>query len=89
MIGVVFKILTRTPVPKLPELPSHTHNHRGYKWVYKFKEHYMNMSTFCEIKCMNRLGFLKAGYMIGAGFRRLTRTPVPKLPPVPPLPVEF
>ena len=57
MIGVVFKILTRTPVPKLPELPSHTHNHRGYKWVYKFKEHYMNMSTFCEIKCMNRLGF--------------------------------
>ena len=61
MVGVGFKILTRTPIPKLPELPSspHTHNHRGYKRVYKFKEHYMNMSTFCEIKYMNRLSFFQ------------------------------
>ena len=52
MIGVGFKILTRKPVPKLPELPP-APNRRGYKRVYKFKEHY----TFCEIKYMNRLGF--------------------------------
>ena len=56
MIGFGFTILTRTPVPKLPKFPSpHTHNHRGYKRVFKFKEHYMNRSTFCEIKYMNRL----------------------------------
>ena len=45
----------------------------------------MNRSTFYEIKYMNRLGvFSKAGYMIGAGFRILTRTPILKLPLVPP-----
>ena len=57
MIGVGFKILTRTPVPKLPELPPTPPppNRRGYKRVYKFKEHYI----FCEIKYMNRLGFFK------------------------------
>ena len=51
--------------------PPHTHNYRGYtcKRIYKFKEHYMNRSTFCEIKYMNRLFFSKAGYMIGVGFR--------------------
>ena len=57
MIGVGFKILTRTSVPKLPEL--HPHNHRGYKRVYKLKEHYTNRSTFCEIKYMNRLFFFQ------------------------------
>ena len=88
MIGVGFKILARTPVPKLPKLPPppHPDNHRGYKRVYKFKEHYMNRSTFCEIKYMNRLFFSKAGYRIGVGFRILTRTRVPKLPRVPPPP---
>ena len=41
----------------------------------------MNMSTFCEIKYMNGLGFLKARYMIRVGgFKILARTPVPKLP---------
>ena len=67
MIGVGFRILNRTPVPKLPELPppppphthTNTHNHRGYKRVYKFKEHYMNRSTFCEIKYMVRLSFFQ------------------------------
>ena len=59
MIGVDFKILTRTPVPKLPKLPPPPHNHRGYKRVCKFKEHSMNRSTFCEIKYMNRLGYFK------------------------------
>ena len=57
MIGIGVKKLTRTPLPKLPEFPPPPHNHRAYKRVYKFKEHYMNRSTFCEIKYMNRLGF--------------------------------
>ena len=60
MVGVGFKILTCTPLPKLPQLPPPPpHNHRGYtcKRVYKFKEHYMNRSTFCEIKYMDRLFF--------------------------------
>ena len=58
MIGVGFEILTLTPVPILPKLPP-PHNHRGYicKRVYKYKEHYINRLTFCEIKCMKRLGF--------------------------------
>ena len=44
----------------------------------------MNGSTFCEIKYTNRLDFFsKAGYMIGVGFKILTRRPVPKLPPSP------
>ena len=55
MIGVGFKILTPTPIPKLPRVPP-PHNHRGYERVYKFKEQYMNRS-FCEIKYMNRLFF--------------------------------
>ena len=58
VIGVGFKILTRTPVSKLPELPPPPY-HRGYKRVYKFKENYMNRSTFCEIKYMNRLFFFQ------------------------------
>ena len=60
MVGVGFKILTGTPVPKLPELPP-PHKHRGYtlKRIYKFKEHYMNRSTFCEVKYMNRLFFFQ------------------------------
>ena len=42
----------------------------------------MNRSTFCEIKYMNRLVFFsKAGYMIRVGFKILTHTLVPKLPP--------
>ena len=32
-------------------------NHRGNERVYKFKEQYMNRSTFCEIKYMKRLFF--------------------------------
>ena len=73
-------------LPKLPRVPPpHTHNYRGYERVYKFKEQYMNRSTFCEIKYMNRLFFSKAGYMIGVGFKILTRTPVAKSPRVPPL----
>ena len=44
MIGVGFKILTPTPVPKSPRvLP---YNHRGYERVYKFKEQYKNSSNF-------------------------------------------
>ena len=40
----------------------------------------MNMLTFCEIKYMNGLVFLKALYKIGVGgFKILARTPVPKL----------
>ena len=58
MIGVGFIILTLTHTPKLPLVPP-IHNHRGYKRVYKFKEQYMNRSTFCEIKYMNRLGFFQ------------------------------
>ena len=49
MIGVCFKILTLTPVLKLPRVPplhthththrhTHTHNYRGYERVCKFKE---------------------------------------------------
>ena len=53
MIGVGFKIPSRTPVPKLHLVP-HPHNHRGYKRVYKFKEQHMNRSSFSEIKYMNR-----------------------------------
>ena len=45
------------PYLNYPEAPPH--NHRGYERVYKFKEQYMNRSTFCEIKYMNRLGFFK------------------------------
>ena len=47
----------------------------------------MNMSTLCAIKYMNRSYFSKARYtcMIGAGFKILGRTPVPKLPPSYPL----
>ena len=59
MIGVGFNLLTRTHVPKLPELPPLPHNHRGYKRVYKFKEHNMNRSTFCVIIHMNRLFFFQ------------------------------
>ena len=44
----------------------------------------MNRSTFCAIKYMNRLVYSKAGYMIGIGFKILTRKPVPKLPELPP-----
>ena len=89
MTGDSFKILTRTPVPKLPRVPPPPpppppRNHRGYKRVYKFKEQYMNKSTFCEIKYMNRLVFFsKAGYMIGVGFKILTRRPVSKFTRVP------
>ena len=82
MTGDGFKILTRTLIPKLPRSPPH--NHRGYERVYKFKDQYMNMITFCEIKYMNRLFFFsKAGYMIGVGFKILTCRPVPKLSRVP------
>ena len=45
MIGVGFKILTPTPVPKLPRVsppPPLTHNYRGYERVYNFKEQYIN-----------------------------------------------
>ena len=62
MIGVGFKILTRSPVPKLPRVPpphTHTHSNKGYERVCKFKEQYMNMSTFCEIKYINSLGFFQ------------------------------
>ena len=80
MVGVGFKMLTHTPIPKLLKLPPPPppHNHGGYtcKRVHKFKEHYMNRSTLCEIKYMNMLVFFsKAGYMIGVGFR---------IPPPPP-----
>ena len=76
MIGVGFKILTHGPARKLPELPppppthTHTHNHRGYtcKRVYKFKEHNMNWSTFCETKYMNRLGFIFKGQVYDWGW---------------------
>ena len=68
MIGVGFKVLTHTPVPKLPELPPPTYNHRGYKRVYKFKEHNMERSTFCEIKYMNRLGFIFKGQVYDWGW---------------------
>ena len=89
MIGIGFKILTPHPYKICPEsprpTPTHKHNYRGHERVYKFKEENMNRSTFCEIKYMNRLGFFsKAGYMIGAGFKILTRTSVQKLPPPPP-----
>ena len=59
--------------------------------VYKFKEQTMNRSTFCEIKYMNRLFFPKAGYMIGIGFKVLTRTAIPTVPTLPrvPPPPEF
>ena len=82
MTGDGFKILTRTPVPKLPRVPpTITEDIEGY---INFKEQYMNRSTFCEIKYRNRLGFfLKAGYIIGVGFKILTRRPVPKSPPPP------
>ena len=30
---------------------------REYERIYKFKEQYMNRTTFCEIKYMNKLGF--------------------------------
>ena len=56
IIEVGFKILTLTPVPKLPRDP---HIHRGNEKVYKFKEQCMNRSTFSEIKYMNRLGFFQ------------------------------
>ena len=62
MTGDDFKILTLTLVPKLPRAPpphTHTHNHKGYERVYKFKEQYMNKSTFCDIKYMNRLCFFQ------------------------------
>ena len=47
-----------------PELPKFSDsdlvaNYRGYERVYKFKEQYMNRSTFCEIKYLNRLFFFK------------------------------
>ena len=83
MIGVDFKILTRTPIPKLHLVPPH--HHRGYERVYKFKEQHMNVSTFSEIKYMNRLFFFsKARYMIGVGYKILTSTPIPESPQVPP-----
>ena len=85
MIGVGFKILIPTPVPKLPRVP--THNHRGYKRVYKFKDQYMNRSTLCEIKYISiGCGYLKAVYMIGVDSKVLTCTPVPKLPEFTPTP---
>ena len=57
MIGFVFKILTRTSVPKLHLIPPH--NHRGYERVNKFKVQHMNRSTFSEIKYIYRLFFYK------------------------------
>ena len=72
---------------KITQVALPPHYHIGYKRVYKLKEHYMNRSTFCEIKYMNRLSFFsKVGYIIGVVFRILTHTPVPKLPRAPPPP---
>ena len=48
---------TRTKITLSPPPPTHTHNNRGYERVYKFKEQYMNVLTFCEINYMNKLGF--------------------------------
>ena len=56
MTGFGFKILTPTPVPKLPRVPPQS---QRIERVYKFKDQYMNRSTFCEIKYMNRLGLFK------------------------------
>ena len=82
MIWVGFKILTRTPVPKIPELspPTITEDIKGYIssknsiWIGQ-----------CSVKSSIRIGwvFSKAGYMIGLGFKILTRTPVPKIPELP------
>ena len=63
--------------------------HRAYERIDKFREQFMNRSTFCEIKYMNRLGFFsKAGHMIGVGFKIQTCTPIPKLPFVCPPPPQ-
>ena len=50
------------------------------KRVYKIKEQYMNVLTFCSNKFMNRSFFLKTRYIIGVGLKKLGRTLVPKLP---------
>ena len=42
------KITQSSPTPLL-------NNYRGNERVYKFEEQYINRSTFCEIKYMNRL----------------------------------
>ena len=42
-----------------PSLSPPPHNYRGYERVYKFKEQYMNRSTFCEIKYMDRMDFFQ------------------------------
>ena len=52
----------------------------------KKRGQYMNRSTFWMIKYMNGFVFSKARYMNGVGFEILARTPVPKLPLLPPLP---
>ena len=48
-------------------------NHRGYERVYQSKE--QNYQVY------DRLSVSKARYMIVVGFKILSRTPVPKLPP--------
>ena len=46
----------------------------------------MNRSTFWMIKYMNGSVFAKARYMNGVSFEMLARTPVAKLPLLPPSP---
>ena len=65
-------------------------NHRGYERVYQFKNQYMNMSTFCEIKYMNLIGcFFKSqvydwGWYQNTGSHTRTKITPPPPPPPPP-----
>ena len=56
-------------------------NHRGYERVYQSKE--QNYQVY------DRLSVSKARYMIVVGFKILSRTPVPKLPPSYPPPPPY
>ena len=64
-------------------------NHRGYKRVYKFKEQYMDRSTFCEIKYMNRLFFQRSGIWLGLVSEYWLAHLYQSYPQPPPPPSEF
>ena len=54
--------------------------------LYIFKEQYMDRSTFCEIKYMNRLGFFKGRLYDWAWFQNTdshTRTKNTRVAPTP------
>ena len=62
-------------------------NQRWYERVYYFKGQYMNWSTFCEIKYMNRHFFiLNIMYMIGLISKYWLTHPYQKYPDSPPRP---